>query len=90
VNQELLRVESELQQLVFDNNSMRSQLNLSSNDGKQTSRFQADYEQLQKQFNVAMRQKNQSQAENNQLNHRLQQRETRCQQLARQVNIFII
>ena len=90
VNQELLRVESELQQLVFDNNSMRSQLNLSSNDGKQTSRFQADYEQLQKQFNVAMGQKNQSQAENNQLNHRLQQRETRCQQLARQVNLFII
>lgn len=90
VNQELLRVESELQQLVFDNNSMRSQLNLSNNDGKQTSRFQADYEQLQKQFNVAMGQKNQSQAENNQLNHRLQQRETRCQQLARQVHLFII
>ena len=78
-------MEGELQQLVFDNNSLRSQLNLSNADGKQTSRFQADYEQLQKQFNVAMGQKNQAQTENNQLNHRLQQREARCQQLARQV-----
>lgn len=85
VNQELLRVEGELQQLVFDKNSLQSQLNLSTKDGKQTSRFQADYDQLQKQFTVAMGQKNQAQAENNQLNHRLQQRETRCQQLARQV-----
>ncbi|XP_033740744.1 CAP-Gly domain-containing linker protein 1-like isoform X2 [Pecten maximus] len=85
LNQEVLKLEGDNQQLVFDNNTLRAQLGISKG-GSENIKFQNEYKKLQEQFNIAIAQKNQAQKEVNQFVHRLQQRDSRCQQLAMQVS----
>ena len=85
INQKLLAGEGQLQQLRFDNETMRAQLGIARSGHMQMENFHGDYQRLQGQFSTAMDQKNKAQSELNQLAHRLQQRDARCQQLAMQV-----
>lgn len=82
---ELLANEGLIQQLRFDNETMRAQLGIAQSGQIQMENFHDDYQRLQGQFSTAMDQKNKAQSELNQMAHRLQQRDARCQQLAMQV-----
>ena len=85
INQKLLAGEGQVQQMRFDNETMRAQLGIAQSGHMQMENFHGDYQRLQGQFSTAMDQKNKAQSELNQLAHRLQQRDARCQQLAMQV-----
>lgn len=85
ISQELLANEGQIQQLMFDNETMRAQLGIAKSGQIQMENFHGDYQRLQGQFSTAMDQKNKAQSELNQMAHRLQQRDARCQQLAMQV-----
>lgn len=83
---ELLANEGLIQQLRFDNETMRAQLGIDQSGQIQMENFHDDYQRLQGQFSTAMDQKNKAQSELNQMAHRLQQRDARCQQLAMQIS----
>lgn len=85
LDQEVLKLDTQKQQLVFDNDTLRAQLGVNRSGEENASKFHDDYKKLQEQFNIAITQKNQAQKEMGHTLHRLQQRESRCQQLAMQV-----
>ncbi|XP_056017061.1 probable DNA double-strand break repair Rad50 ATPase [Ostrea edulis] len=84
ISDELLASEGQIQQLKFDNGTLRAQLGISRGGQMQMDNFHADYRRLQGHFSTAMDQKNKIQIELNQMAHRLQQRAARCQQMAMQ------
>lgn len=88
LKQEMVQVNSALKQVQFENESLKSQVQVMQSGGDRLSRFQEEYERLQQQFAQSVEQNNQVQAELNHSTHRLQLREARCQQLAMQVRVF--
>lgn len=81
-----MHVNSSLKQVQFENESLKSQLQVMQSGGDRLSRFQEEYEKLQTQFAQSVEQNNKVQAELNHSTHRLQLRDARCQQLAMQVS----
>lgn len=86
LKQEMVHVNSSLKQVQFENESLKSQLQVMQSGGDRLSRFQEEYEKLQTQFAQSVEQNNKVQAELNHSTHRLQLRDARCQQLAMQVS----
>ncbi|XP_036368316.1 golgin subfamily B member 1 isoform X2 [Octopus sinensis] len=86
LKQDMVQVNSSLKEAHFENESLKSQLQVIQNGGDRLNQFQEEYQKLQEQFSKSIEQNNCVQAELNQANHRLQLRESRCQQLAMQVS----
>ncbi|XP_014773033.1 A-kinase anchor protein 9 [Octopus bimaculoides] len=86
LKQDMVQVNSSLKEAHFENESLKSQLQVIQNGGDRLNQFQEEYQKLQEQFSKSIEQNNSVQAELNQANHRLQLRESRCQQLAMQVS----
>ncbi|CAI9739483.1 Hypothetical predicted protein [Octopus vulgaris] len=86
LKQDMVQVNSSLKEAHFENESLKSQLQVIQNGGDRLNQFQEEYQKLQEQFSKSIEQNNSVQAELNQANHRLQLRESRCQQMAMQVS----